>query len=159
MSIAIFIVVSLLFLLGILGTIIPALPGIGLVYGGILVYAFSNHFTAITPSTVVVLGIVSIIAASMQYLGSAWAARSAGGQGKALAGTVLGALIGATTGPVGIFGGAFLGALIGALLEGSSTDRALRIALKSVIGILGGSIMQFLFALALIGAFLVAIFF
>ncbi len=159
MSILIVVITIIFFLVGVLGTLIPALPGIGLVYIGILIYAFADHFTAIEVSTVVYLGIAALISSGAQYIGSLWAARSAGGKQKALIGTFIGALIGTMAGPVGIFVGAFVGALLGALLEGSTPNAAARVAFQSVVGIIGGSIIQFLLSLALIAAFIIAIFF
>ncbi|OGY30659.1 MAG: hypothetical protein A3C02_03790 [Candidatus Andersenbacteria bacterium RIFCSPHIGHO2_02_FULL_45_11] len=159
MSILIIVITIILFLLGVLGTLIPALPGIGLVYAGILIYAFADHFTAIEVSTVVYLGIAALIASGAQYFGSVWAAKSAGGKKKALVGTFVGALFGTMAGPVGIFIGAFAGALVGALLEGSSPNTAARVAFQSMVGIIGGAIIQFLLSLALIAAFIIAVFF
>lgn len=159
MSILILVITIVLFLVGVLGTLIPALPGIGLVYAGILIYAFADHFTAIEVSTVVYLGIAALIASGAQYIGSVWAAKSAGGKQKALIGTFVGALVGTMAGPVGIFVGAFAGALVGALLEGSTPHVAARVAFQSMVGIIGGSIIQFLLSLALITAFIIAVFF
>lgn len=159
MSILILVITIIFFLLGVLGTLIPALPGIGLVYAGILIYAFADHFTVIEVSTVVYLGIAALIASGAQYIGSVWAAKSAGGKKRALVGTFIGALFGTMAGPVGIFVGAFSGALAGALLEGSNPEKAARVAFQSVVGIIGGSIIQFLLSLALIAAFIIAVFF
>ncbi len=158
MSLLIAVITTILFFVGVLGTFIPGLPGIGLVYAGVLLYAFFDNFTAIEVSTVVYLGIATLIASFAQYFGSLWAAKSAGGKQKAMIGTFVGAFIGAVIGPVGIFIGAFIGALIGALLEGSTPETAVRIGLVSVFGIIGGSIIQFLLSIALIVAFLLAIF-
>jgi uncharacterized protein len=158
MSALISILTVILFGIGVLGTFIPGLPGIGLVYAGILVYAFADGFTAIQGSTVMYLGIATLIASFAQYFGSLWATKSAGGKKKALIGTFVGAILGTMGGPVGIFIGAFIGALIGALLEGRTPEAAAHVAFLSVLGIIGGSIIQFLLSIALIAAFLLAIF-
>lgn len=159
MSTLIIILTGILLCVGIAGTLIPALPGVALVYAGILLYSFADRFTSIDVSTVIYFGIVALIASGAQYIGSAWAAKSAGGKQKALLGTFLGALIGTTLGPVGIFLGAFVGALAGALLEGKSPDVATKVAFRSMVGIIGGSIVQFFLSLVLIASFVIAIFF
>lgn len=158
MNILVALIIILLFGIGCIGTIIPGLPGIGLVYGGILLYAFSDNFTSISASTVVYFGIVTVIASLAQYVGSLWAAKSAGGKKKALIGTFVGALLGTTTGPIGMFIGAFIGALLGAVIEGKKPETALRVAMLSVIGVVSGSLIQFFLSIALIGAFVLAIF-
>src|SRR3989344_4235587 len=131
MSIFIPIITILLFGIGCLGTLVPGLPGIGLVYGGILLYAFADGFTSISVSTVVYLGIVTIIAAMAQYVGSLWAAKSAGGRQKALIGTTI---------------------------EGKNPEKAFRVAMLSVLGIVGGSLIQLVLSIALISAFVLAVF-
>lgn len=158
MSTIIILLTIILFVIGCFGTLIPALPGIGLVYVGILLYAFADSFTNISITTVVSLGIVTLIASIAQYFGSMWAAKSAGGKNKALLGTFIGTILGAMIGPVGMFVGAFLGALAGALLEGNTAQGAARVALISVAGIIGASIIQLFLALVLIAAFVLAIF-
>ncbi len=158
MSILISILTVILFGIGVLGTFVPGLPGIGFVYAGILLYAFADGFTTIQSSTVIYLGIATLIASFAQYFGSLWATKSAGGKKKALIGTFIGAILGALAGPVGIFIGAFIGALVGALLDGSTPQTAVHVAFLSVLGIIGGSIIQFFLSIALIVAFLLAIF-
>lgn len=158
MSIIITIIITALFCIGIVGTIVPALPGVALVYAGILLYAFIDGFTSLRIGITVAFGIVALIASTAQYFGSLWAAKSAGGGKYTLGGTFLGALLGATTGPIGIIAGAFMGALVGAMVEGKSPTKAIDVALKSVVGILGGTMVQFLLSVMLIIAFLIAIF-
>lgn len=147
----------LLMFAGLAGTIIPGLPGIGLVYAGILLYALATHFASISLVTVVILGLVSAAAQAANYAGAAFGSRVAGGKKWALAGTAIGALIGAAFGPLGIFAGAFLGALLGALLEGGGQRHALKVAVYSTLGTLGSIVVQFLLAIILIIAFLIAV--
>ncbi len=144
-------------LLGLAGTIIPGLPGVGLIYLAILFYAIATSFTSISLATVVILGLLSIAALAANYAGSAFGSRYGGGKKWALAGTLIGAVAGAGVGPLGIFIGAFLGALVGALLEGASHKQALTVAAYSVIGIIGSTLVQFLLAVILIITFFFAI--
>ncbi len=157
MSILISIAVALLFLTGLAGTIIPALPGVGLVYGGVLLYAFADGFAHISGASVLWLGLVALLALGAQYAGSMWGAAQGGGKKKALAGTFIGAFVGAFMGPVGIFLGAFVGALAGAMMEGHSAEKAVKVAGLSVVGIIGGSLIQFFLSLILIFVFLFTI--
>lgn len=147
----------LLMIIGVAGTIIPGLPGIGLVYAGILLYALATHFASISLATVIILGLISAAALAANYAGAAFGSSVAGGKKWALAGTAIGALIGATFGPLGIFAGAFLGALLGALLEGNGRKHALTVAVYSTLGTLGSIVVQFLLAVILIIAFFIAV--
>lgn len=157
MSILIPLITTLFFGVGLLGTLLPGIPGVGLVYAGIVFYAIADKFTSIEFSTVLVFGFLTIFASIAQYVGSVWGAKHAGAKTKALIGTLIGSVLGTFGGPMGIFVGAFIGALVGALLENTDSYIAVRVAFLSVIGILGGTIIQLFLSLVLIIAFLVAI--
>jgi uncharacterized protein len=158
MSIFLAITIIVLFGMGLIGTLVPGVPGIGLIYVGVLLYAFFDNFTAISVPTVVALGILTMLASVAQYIGSVWATKYAGAKAKALTGTFLGSIAGTLGGPFGIIIGGFLGALVGALLEKSTPYMAFKIALISVIGIISGSLIQFFLAIVLIISFLIAIY-
>ena len=144
-------------LVGVVGTIIPAIPGMGLVFLGILIYSVGTGFATIEPLTMILFGVVAALGWLASFFGSAWGARAGGGTRAALVGTFVGAIAGIfLMGPPGLVVGAFVGALIGALASGQKHDQALQVAAYSVIGILGGAIMQFILALSLIVAFLIA---
>lgn len=156
--IILWLITASLLLVGLLGTVIPGLPGIGFVYGGILLYAFVTDFAAISVATVVTLGFVAVLALVTDYAGSALGARVGGGRIKAIFGAVAGTVIGGVlAGPPGMFAGAFLGAYAGAILQGTRGEQALKIAGLSVIGIVGSAAVQFVLALAMIFAFILAI--
>ena len=157
-AIALWAGVLALFIIGLMGIAIPALPGIGFIFAGILLYAWATGFATISVPTVIILGVIGLLAVGMDYMGSAVGARWGGGKTKALIGTIVGAIVGMTFSPIGIFIGAFLGGLAGALLEGQSSDKALKVALFSVIGVIGSSFMQFVLGLTMIVTFLVALF-
>ena len=157
-EIAIWVITSLLLGVGLAGTVIPAVPGIGLVFAGILFYAFVTGFAAISIPAVIIFGIVALIAWAADLAGSALGATAGGGKKFALIGAVVGAIIGLTTGPVGLLVGSFLGGLAGALIDGQNTQQAIRVAALSVVGVIGAAIFQFIVALAMIIAFLIAVF-
>lgn len=147
----------LLMMFGLAGTVIPGLPGIGLVYAGIVLYALATQFASISLATVIILGLISAAALAASYAGAALGSSVGGGKKWALVGTVAGALLGATVGPLGMFAGAFLGALAGALLEGGGQRHALKVAFYSTLGTLGSIVVQFLLAVILIITFFVVI--
>lgn len=152
-------IVITLFLVGLAGIVIPFLPGIILIFAGVLVYAVATGFTTISQSTLVIIGAVTLLAWLADYYGGAVAARLGGGGRYAVAGSILGAVAGlALGGPLGLLIGTFAGALLGALYEGASAKRAATTAILAIIGTLGATIVQLLLGLAIIVAFFLAIF-
>lgn len=153
------VIVGSLLLIGLVGTVVPGLPGVGLAFAGVLIFAAATQFTLVSVPTVIVFGLIGALAVAADYAGSLLGAKVGGGKRMALAGTIIGSLIGAVSGgPAGLFIGAFLGGLLGALMEGQTHQQAVKIALLSMVGIVGASAFQFVLTLAMIIAFLLAVF-
>lgn len=144
----------ILLFVGLLGIFIPALPGILLVFAGILFFAAATGFSVITPPVLIIFGSVALVACLAEYAGSVVATRVGGGGRWALLGCVIGGLVGMAGGPPGFIIGALLGAYVGALYEGREALAAGKIALWSLLGLVGAKLLQFVLAIVMILAFL-----
>ncbi|MBI4021869.1 MAG: DUF456 domain-containing protein [Candidatus Andersenbacteria bacterium] len=152
------IITSALFALGLLGVFVPGLPGVFLVFGGVLFYALVTGFTDIGPSAILVFGVLSLLAWLTDYLGALIGARLGGGRALSLGGMALGALAGGVFGgPPGMVLGALFGALAGALGEGKSLPAAGRAAFWSLLGMAGARVLQLFIAAGMIIAFLIIV--
>lgn len=138
---------------GLIGTLVPAIPGVGLVFFGILFYALATSLQDISLTSLIWFAVFTALASIAQTAGSWFGAKVGGGGTLASWGTLVGALLGLFAGPMGIFVGAFAGALIGAFMEGHSKEKAVRVAFLSTLGVLGGTLIQILLALAMVVAF------
>ncbi len=78
MTTVLWVVAVLLILIGIAGVVLPALPGVVFVFGGILLAAWIDDFTRIGVWTVVILGVLAAIAFVIDYVASTVAAKRAG---------------------------------------------------------------------------------
>lgn len=155
MSSLLLIIVVILFILGLAGTVVPALPGTGLIFLGILIHAIATDFAEVSGKAVLLFAVVTLASVATSYLGSMLGTKAGGGGGWSVGGTILGALLGTVLiGPVGLFIGAFLGALVGAMYEGQSTSSATKAAFYSVLGIFGGTVIQLLIGLSMIIAWI-----
>lgn len=156
----VWVLISILLLLGLAGVFIPGLPGLALIFLGILIYALVTDFANIGPAALIIFGLITTLATLSDYYGSAVGARLGGGRWWALAGSIIGAIIGVLAGgPPGLFIGAYVGALLGALYEGQSPHRAARTALFAIIGLVGATLVQFFVAVSLIITFLLMVVF
>ncbi len=159
-EIFLWLITLVLLLFGVLGTVIPAFPGITLVFIGILFYAWMTEFATISVTFLVVVGIISLLAIGADYAGSALGARFGGGKWKSVLGGVLGLIIGAfVLGPLGLFFGALCGAFLGALVEGATHRDALKTGFFTVLGVVGSTVVQLFLAISLVVAFLLALIF
>lgn len=157
--IALWIVTLTLFLLGLLGVFIPAIPGLALIFAGILFYAVMTNFATISLNAILFFGLVVLLSWVAGFSGSLIGSRLGGGKRWAISGAMIGGLVGTLLGPFGLMIGAFIGALAGALYEGQSGPAASRVAFWTIIGLIGATFMQFVVGLSLIIAFLLVVFF
>jgi len=147
-----------LFGLGLVGIFVPVVPGVGLVFAGILFYAWATGWETISVTWVAVFGVVALLAWVADYIGAAAGAKYGGGKWPTVLGSVIGAVAGLILGgPLGLFIGAFAGALGGALYEGQSMEKASRAALYAVIGMVGATVVQLVLAVAMILAFIIVV--
>ena len=147
-------VIAILFVVGLIGVIVPVLPGVGLIFAGIVVYAVATDFSEIGVVSLIIFGAISLLTWLMSYAGAAYGAKVGGGSRLTVAATLIGALVGLMVlGPIGLFVGAFVGAVVMALWQRRSQEQAFKIALSSVVGIVGATVVQFIVGLSMIAAF------
>ena len=154
----VWIIVLLLFVVGLIGTLVPALPGVGLIWLGIAIYAWASGFDPITLPMLGILAVMALLASGASYAGAALGSRLGGGKKLSIGGAVIGAIIGLMVANiVGLFVVAFLGAMIGALFEGKSGQAAAKTAALTVVGIIGGVVLQFTLGIIMISGFFIEI--
>lgn len=144
-----YIIATVLLLGGIIGSLIPVVPGPLLTYGGALIlYWFTNH--PFSPPDIWVMGGVTVLVSMGDYLLQVLGVKKLGGGKMAVRGTVIGTLIGLFFTPLGLLVGAFIGAFVGARTETDDEGKALTIALGSMVGFLLGTFLKVVFALYMI---------
>lgn len=159
-----YVIAALLVLVGLAGTILPALPGLPLVFGGMLLAAWAGGFEQISVATVVVLGVLTLLSLAIDFWATALGAKRVGASRKAVIGAVIGTFGGIFFGPVGLFVGPFVGALAGELLHGRRLDQsgigqATRVGVGTWVGILFGTVLKLTLAFAMLGLFALAWFY
>ena len=157
MEIFLLIVAVVLILTGIIGSVLPVLPGPPLAYAGLLFMHFSGPHYTISVALLVVLGLLTLGITVLDYALPAMGTKRFGGTKYGSWGSTIGLVVGVFTswlGPWGIILGPFLGALIGELLYGQTTDAALKSATGSFLGFLGGTFMKVMLCLIMLFVYL-----
>jgi len=154
---ALWILAVLMMIVGVVGTVLPALPGVMLVYGGIVLAAYAEGFTRISGLTVAVLGALALVAFVIDYVASAAAAKKAGASKLGLAGAALGTVLGIFTGFIGLLFMPLVGAAIGEYLAQRDALKAGRIGLATWVGLLVGTVLKLAIVFTMVGVFVVAI--
>lgn len=136
-------IVVILFLLGLAGTVLPILPGIAFIYGGMVLFGLLTNFTTLSASFFVLQGLAVALIFAIDYLAAAAGSRRFGGSKYAAWGAVIGTIIGIfALGPFGIIAGPFIGAVIAELIMGRQPNQALQTGFGTIIGLLGGTILK-----------------
>jgi len=146
-----------LILAGIVGTVLPALPGPPLVFAGMLLAAWAGDFQVISVATVVVLAVLTAIALAMDFFAGLLGARRVGASRLAILGTFAGTLIGLFFGIPGIPIGPFAGALIGEWVHSRDLEKASRVGVGTWIGMLVGAACKMALTFVMLGVFAFAI--
>jgi uncharacterized protein len=127
----------ILLILGIIGCLVPVLPGPPLSYAGLILLHFSK-FAEYSDNTLIVLALIAVIVTILDYIVPIWGTRKFGGSKYGARGATVGLIVGLFLGPVGIIIGPFLGAFIGELIFKDDAKYALKAGLGSLLGFLAG---------------------
>jgi len=152
------VIIGLLFMLiGLIGSLVPVLPGPPLSWIGFLFL----HFTTAINLSWWFLGItllVTIAITILDYVVPAVGAKKFGGSKYGVWGTSIGLVIGIFAPvPFAIILFPFLGAFIGEMIKQSDSKVALRAAFGSFIGFLAGTFIKFMVSLVFFGFFIARI--
>lgn len=136
--------------IGLLGVIVPVLPGTLLSYGGLICAYFVDGST-ISLTQIIVCGIASIVVIILDYVLPGYFTKLFGGTKAGITGATIGTFIGFLFGLPGIILGPFLGAVIGEMVgNNASIDKALNIGLGSMLSFLVGSGIKLIVGLYMI---------
>jgi hypothetical protein len=128
--------VSLL-ILGIIGCLLPVLPGPPLSYAGLILLHLSR-FASFSNEKLIILAVIAVVVTVLDYIVPIWGTRKFGGSKYGMRGATVGLIIGLFLGPAGIIAGPFIGAFVGELIYKDDTKYALKAGFGSLLGFLTG---------------------
>jgi uncharacterized protein YqgC (DUF456 family) len=146
--------VALLLTVGLIGSVVPALPGTILIFAGALLHGAVTGFDPIGPGRLAILGILTALAYGLDYVAGALGVKKFGGSRWAIAGAVVGALVGLFFGLPGLVLGPLLGSLGAEYLYTRQLKTSTQAALGTVVGLLVGAVAKVGIGLAMIGLFM-----
>jgi len=147
-------VVSLtLILLGLAGTLLPLLPGIPLLFLGMLLGAWIDDFSRVGGWSLMILAVLGAVAWLLDYLASVWGVKKSGASGLAMVGAGLGALVGIFAGLPGLILGPILGALAGEYYASRSHGSAARAGFAAGLGFILAAVIKLAVAFTMTAIF------
>lgn len=148
-----YVIAGVLIVIGLAGTVLPALPGVPIMYAGMFLAAWAGHFEQVGAATLILLGVLATLSVALDFIAGALGASRAGASRRAQWGAFLGAIVGVFFGVLGLIVGPFVGALAGQLTSGSGVEHATRVGLATLIGLLLGAIAKLAISFTMLGVF------
>jgi len=159
MNTALWTIAVLMVIIGIAGTVLPALPGVALVFAGILLAAWIDGFTVISGWTVGVIAVLAALAWAADYVAAVLGAKRAGASRLALIGAAVGTVIGIFTGLIGLLFMPLAGAAVGEFIAHRDMLRAGKVGVATWIGLLVGAVLKLAIVFTMTGIFVAALLF
>jgi uncharacterized protein YqgC (DUF456 family) len=159
MTVLLWLAAGALITIGVVGTVLPALPGAALVFGGIALAAWIDDFARISGWTLGVLALLTILAWATDFVAGALGAKRAGASPWAIVGATLGTLAGVFTGLWGLLFMPLVGAAIGQYAAERDLRRAGAVGLATWVATLVGTAVKVALVFAMIGVFIAALVF
>jgi hypothetical protein len=138
---------------GLVGLVLPALPGAPLLFGGLFAAAWAEDFAYVGAGTLTVLAAMALLTYAVDFAATALGAKKFGASKRAVVGAALGALVGLFFGIPGIILGPFIGAVIGELTTERGLAEASRAGVGATIGLVFGAAAKLALAFSMLGLF------
>jgi uncharacterized protein YqgC (DUF456 family) len=136
--------------IGIVGTVVPGLPGMPLLLGGIALFSLGTELRIIGPFQFGLFIALGLLGLALNYVGHLLGARKFGASRMGLLGAVLGLIPGLLlAGPFGLIIGPLAGAVAFELMRGRELAEALRSGFGVLVGYLFGALAEVVIALGM----------
>ncbi len=151
-----YVVAAVLVIAGLAGTILPVLPGVLLVFGGLFVAAWADDFARVGWPTLAIIGALGAFSFVIDFFASVLGAKRVGASPQALLGAGLGGFAGIFLGIPGVILGPFIGAAIGEYLSRGRLLQAGKVGFGTWFGLLVAAVAKVVIAVVMVAVFFVA---
>lgn len=143
----------LLLIAGVVGSVVPAVPGAALSLVGVYLYWWQSGYAEPSILVLVILTLAGLLAIAFDWLGGAVATKASGGSTwSTLAAGVVGLALFFVAGPLGVIAGVAATVFLVEYLGGQTPEESLRTAAYSTVGILASAVVQLLVTLSILVA-------
>jgi hypothetical protein len=159
MNILAMIIAVVMFVVGFAGTVLPILPGVVLVYGGMIVYGLMTGIESLGPKFFIIQGLATLVILGVDFVAASIGTKKYKGSKQAAVGAFIGTIVGLfVLGPFGILIGPFLGAMVVELIQGKDMNQAFSSGFGTVVGNIGGTIFKLMGEIVMIIYFFIKVF-
>ena len=144
---------AVIILVGLVGAIVPVLPGIPLIFAGIWLIAGVDGYRHLGLGWLLGIAAVAAVGLVVDLLGGALGAKRVGASPQAVWGALIGTVIGLFFGIPGLLFGPFFGAVLGELSAGNSVLRSAHAGISAWVGLIFGAIIKLVSSLMMVALF------
>lgn len=157
-SVGLWLLAAFLVLVGVLGSVLPGLPGATLVFAGLVTAAWADGFQRVGWVALTLLGLMTAASFAIDFIATSLGAQRVGATRLAIAGALLGTLVGVFLGLPGLILGPFIGAVAGELISHGKLEQAGRAGLATWVGLVFGTLAKIALVFTMLGVFAAAYF-
>jgi uncharacterized protein len=139
--------------IGLLGTILPMIPGSPIVLAAAILHRLYFGPNGANIWVLVLLGLLVLLSMGLEYLATSVGAKRLGGSWKGMLGAVIGGIVGLFFNLPGVLLGPFIGAFLFELIGDYEYKRALRAGAGATLGLLIGAVGKFSVCVVMIALF------
>jgi uncharacterized protein YqgC (DUF456 family) len=153
MHILLYLIAAALIVSGVIGAVVPALPGIPMIFGGIWLIAGVDRYHHLGQWWLLGIAGVGAVGLTLDLLAGALGAKRVGASKQAVWGALVGTVIGLFLGLPGLLLGPFIGAVLGELAAGESVLRSTHVGVGAWFGLVLGTIIKLVSSLMMVALF------
>jgi uncharacterized protein len=143
-----------LVIVGLLGTVLPVIPGALFVFLGLLLAAWGDDFARVGPVALTIIGVLGLLSWGADFAATLLGAKRVGASPQALVGATLGGGFGLFLGLPGMILGPFVGAVAGELIARRELVQAGKVGLGTWLGLVAAAAVKVIIAFMMIATFL-----
>jgi uncharacterized protein YqgC (DUF456 family) len=153
LDIILYVIGAALILTGLVGAVVPVLPGIPLIFAGVWLIAHLDQYRHLGPWWLGGIALVGAVGVVIDLIAGALGAKRVGASPRAVWGALLGTVVGLFFGLPGLLLGPFLGAVLGELAAGSSILRSTHVGTSAWIGLIFGTLVKLVASVIMVALF------
>lgn len=153
MHILLYLIAAALIVSGLVGAVVPALPGIPLLFGGIWLIAGIDRYRHLGLGWLLGIAAVGAVGLTIDLLAGALGAKRVGASKQAVWGALAGTVIGLWFGLPGLLLGPFIGAVAGELAAGKNVVRSAHVGVGTWFGLIFGTVIKLVSSLIMMALF------
>lgn len=149
-----FILTLILMLFGLIGSVLPVIPGIPIIWAAAFLYGLLTGFEQIGFNYLFIFGLLTLLSLILDWIAGLYGAKKMGASKWGIVGAFVGMIVGLFVGALpGMIIGPFVGAVAFELIAGKASVAALKAGFGTFIGFVAGVIVKLVLAAVMIGVF------